>query len=109
MRNMILIALLLPALAMAGQSASQASFLQYKQCLLSVAQPSDKVDDPAAIFAAARSKCAAARAKLSADIIAGLRSEGRPESLSRRIAEDAVEKLESGLKDDVVRPAAGTR
>jgi len=95
--RMALTAMLLPTLATAQQDASQASYLQYKQCLASALQvpghPAGQAD-----FATAQSKCTTQRAQLSAAIHQGLRAGGRPESMTRRIASDAVDTLQTRIR-----------
>lgn len=98
LHRVALAAVLLPSLAAAQQDASQASYLEYRQCLASALQVSGR---PAASadLAMAQARCASQRARLSADIYQDLRAEGRPESMSRRIASNAVETLEARIRD----------
>ena len=104
---LILSALLLPSLAAAQQDASQASYLQYKQCLASALQMSGRAAAPANITKA-KSKCTTQRAQLSADIYQGLRAEGRPESMSRRLAADAVDTLETRIRHQLTGASQDT-
>ena len=106
MHRAILAALLLPSLA-AAQQGSQASYLQYKQCLASALQMSDHSAAQANITKA-QSKCTTQRARLSADVYQGLRAEGRPESMSRRLAADTVDTLETRIRDQLVGESQDT-
>lgn len=99
--RMAVTAALLPSLASAQQDASQASYLQYRQCLASAlhvrGHPAGQTD-----FAMAQSKCTARRAQLYDATYQGLRAEGRPESMSRRIASDAVDTLEKRIRSQLI-------